>query len=396
MSDSKIFDGIVERLTVPGRSDGPLSGLTFVAKDNFDVAGHRTGGGVPDWKRTHQPAEETAPAVADLLDAGATLTGKSCMDELAFALDGINMHYGIAANPNLPGHIPGGSSSGSASAVASGLCDFALGTDTAGSVRVPGAFCGVLSMRPTHGRISTKGIVPLGPSFDTVGWFSRDCDSFVKCGEVLLRESAGKSGPSKVRMVSNCLDLLDSKLHQPFLAASRKLGLQISADPVTLPPEALEEWVGLLDVIRSFEAWQFFGNWIEQTNPSMQDVIKKRFLNCARFSESEMLAARSGQSKVIAFLDGLLEDQVLCIPTVFNWPLPCGTSEEELAAHRKNNLRLNIIAGAGGLPQVNIPVPLEGYSCLFGLSLLARRGADAMLLYLARQAVHELQNSTVV
>ena len=129
-------------------SDGPLSGMTFGVKDLLDVAGVPTGAGNPDWRRTHAVPERTAPSVARLLDAGARLVGKTITDELAWDLDGENAHHGTPVNVAAPGRIPGGSSSGSAAATAAGLCDFAIGTDTGGSVRLPASFCGLYGIRP--------------------------------------------------------------------------------------------------------------------------------------------------------------------------------------------------------------------------------------------------------
>ncbi|MDP6620082.1 MAG: amidase family protein, partial [Nitrospinota bacterium] len=159
---------------LPGKAGGPLAGLRFAVKDLYDVEGHVTGRGNPDWLATHGPAESTAPAVARLVEAGATMIGKTITDELAFSLFGENFHYGTPVNTRAPDRVPGGSSSGSASAVAGGLVDFAVGSDTGGSVRVPASFCGILGIRPTHGRISLEGCMPLAPSLDTVGWFAND------------------------------------------------------------------------------------------------------------------------------------------------------------------------------------------------------------------------------
>ena len=157
-----------------GASAGPLAGLSFAAKDIFDVAGAVTGCGNPDWAATHAAAAEDSWAVARLLPAGARLVGKTITDELAYSLNGQNAHYGTPTNPNGPGRIPGGSSSGSASAVAGGVVDFALGSDTGGSVRIPASYCGIFGLRPTHGRLPLDGVMPLAPSFDTLGWFARD------------------------------------------------------------------------------------------------------------------------------------------------------------------------------------------------------------------------------
>ena len=173
-------------IDIAGAARGPLAGLAFAAKDIFDVAGRVTGCGNPDWARSHGPAGETAPAIRALLEAGAALRGKTVTDELAYSLNGQNFHYGTPANVNAPGRIPGGSSSGSASAVAGGLVDVALGSDTGGSVRVPASYCGTYGIRPSHGRLALDGIMPLAPSFDTVGWFARDPAVLCRVGEVLF------------------------------------------------------------------------------------------------------------------------------------------------------------------------------------------------------------------
>ena len=131
------------RVHIEGRPGGPLSGLTFAAKDLFDVAGHPTGGGNPDWARANPIPTRHAWAVQRLLDAGATLIGKTITDEVSLGIVGENAFYGTPINSRAPDRVPGGSSSGSAAAVAAGLCDTALGTDTGGSVRVPASFCGL-------------------------------------------------------------------------------------------------------------------------------------------------------------------------------------------------------------------------------------------------------------
>ena len=175
-------------VTLSHTREGPLSGLTFGAKDIYDIAGHRTGFGSPDWLRTHPEAARTAPVVQQLLDAGADMVGKTHTDELTFSLNGENAHYGTPVNVNAPGRIPGGSSSGSAAAVAGGLVDFALGSDTGGSVRAPASFCGIYGIRPTHGRVSLEGACPLSRSLDTAGWFARDPDIMERVGAVLFGE----------------------------------------------------------------------------------------------------------------------------------------------------------------------------------------------------------------
>src|SRR5262245_33450969 len=209
----RAFDGIVRTLRLAGAASGPLAGTTFVAKDLYDVRGWRTGGGNPDWERTHEPATETAPAVVRLLEAGASLIGKSCTDELAFSLDGINVHYGTPLNPRFPDRLPGGSSSGSVSAVAAGLCDFALGSDTSGSIRVPASYCGVYGFRSSHGAVAIDGVVPLAPAFDTVGWLARDARMLARSGRVLLGHEGAlaASGFTALHVVDDAFALVDPR-----------------------------------------------------------------------------------------------------------------------------------------------------------------------------------------
>ena len=183
---------------IAGIEGGPLSGLTFAAKDIFDVAGHVTGCGNPHWRATHGPAVTNAWVVQTLVDAGATMVGKTITDELTRGIFGENMHYGTPVNPRAPGRVPGGSSSGSASAVAGGLVDFALGSDTGGSVRVPSSFCGLYGLRPTHGRIPLEGMLLQAPSFDTIGWFARDAETFARVGREVLPAGVGAPRPRRL------------------------------------------------------------------------------------------------------------------------------------------------------------------------------------------------------
>ena len=208
---------------LPGKAGGPLSGLRFAVKDLYDVEGHVTGCGNPDWLATHEPAESTAPAVTRLVEAGATMIGKTITDELAFSLFGENFHYGAPVNTRAPDRVPGGSSSGSAAAVAGGLVDFAVGSDTGGSVRVPASFCGILGIRPTHGRISIEGCMPLASTFDTVGWFANDPELLERVGRVLLDEPAGSKQPGRggVLIAEDAFDLLEPSSRDPV---SRALG----------------------------------------------------------------------------------------------------------------------------------------------------------------------------
>src|SRR5437763_8002708 len=186
------------RIHIEGRPRGPLSGLTFAAKDLFDVAGVPTGGGNHDWPIGRPIPTKHSWAVQTLLDAGATLIGKTITDEVSLGILGENAFDGTPLNVRAPGRVPGGSSSGSAAAVAAGLCDTALGTDTGGSVRVPASFCGLYGIRPTHGRIDVAGMMAQAPTSDTTGWYARDAATFAKVSAVMLGEEIPAELPRRL------------------------------------------------------------------------------------------------------------------------------------------------------------------------------------------------------
>src|SRR5262252_4073731 len=198
------------RIRIEGRPDGPLAGLTFAAKDLFDVAGHPTGGGNPDWAAHNPVPTRHAWAVARLLEAGATLIGKTITDEVSLGIVGENAFYGTPVNPRAPGRVPGGSSSGSAAAVAGGRCDTALGTDTGGSVRVPASFCGLYGIRPTHGRLPLDGMMPQAPSSDTTGWFARDTGTFARVSQVMLGEDLPRELPPRLIIAIDAFGFADA------------------------------------------------------------------------------------------------------------------------------------------------------------------------------------------
>src|SRR6202158_1774226 len=199
------------RVRIEGRAGGPLAGLTFAAKDLFDVAGVPTGGGNHDWPAGRPLPTRHSWAVQRLLDAGATLIGKTITDEVSLGILGENPFDGTPLNPKAPDRVPGGSSSGSASAVAQGLCDTALGTDTGGSVRVPASFCGLYGVRPTHGRLDLTGMMPQAPSSDTTGWFARDAGTFARVSEVMLGESVPIRLPTRLIVAVDAFGFADAE-----------------------------------------------------------------------------------------------------------------------------------------------------------------------------------------
>ena len=375
---------------IAGKATGPLAGLTFAAKDIFDVAGFVTGCGNPDWAKGHAPATRHAPTVQALLDAGAELIGKTVTDELAYSLNGQNFHYGTPTNVNAPGRIPGGSSSGSAAAVAGGLADTALGSDTGGSVRIPASYCGLFGLRPTHGRITLEGVMPLAPSFDTVGWFARDAATLRRVGGVLLDNPRINNGRGAARWQRLLLPedawALAVPAAQNALAPLVERLAQRLAPPEKLlaaGTDTLADWMWRFRHIQAREIMQTQGGWIAKAHPRFGLEIQERFDWAATITEVEAASARDHREAFARRLAGLLgDDALLCLPTAPGIAPLCGSTAAELVAHRAAVLSLTAIAGLARLPQVTLPLArVEG--CPLGLSLIAPAGCDGDLLAFA-------------
>jgi amidase len=367
-----------------GAAHGPLLGLTFAVKDIYDVAGHRTGFGSPDWLRTHRPAAQTAPVVQRLLDAGAHLIGKTHTDELTWSLTGENAHYGAPVNVNAPGRITGGSSSGSASAVASGRVDFAVGSDTGGSVRLPASFCGILGMRPTHGRIPLDGVCPLAPSFDTCGWFARDAEVFERVGRTLLRDDAPAPPPARLLIAQDAFEFAgETVAHALRAALDRVAALVGTPEPVTIGDEPLTRWIDYFRFLQGAEAWVCHGEWITREKPALGPGVKERFAWAATVPSQDITRARTRREEIAHRMAELLEGGiVLALPSAPAISLLRNSPPNVLDDLRARALPILCIAGLARLPQVSLPLAkLEG--CPLGLSLIAARGNDTLLLELA-------------
>lgn len=374
-------------IALRGAGVGPLAGLTMGVKDLFDIAGHRTGFGNPDWLRTHPPATETAAAVKMMLDAGADMLGKTHTDELAYSLSGENVHYGTPLNPRCPDRVPGGSSCGSVSAVAAGLVDFALGSDCGGSVRLPASYCGVLGMRPTLGRIPMDGAVPFAASFDVAGWFAREADVFERVGGVLLDEDASPKPPHRILIADDALALVERKVAD---ALERAVGLITSAvsnhERGTVSPEGLDRWMDVFRIVQGSEIWANHRDWIAQTKPVIAKAIQERLTIASKLKPDAIAAAKSKHAAIRAHLDALIgEGDVLVLPTSPRIAPLKGTEQHALeVTYRYQAMCLLCISGLGGLPQISLPLATLD-DCPLGLSIIGRRGSDRALLRLAVQ-----------
>ena len=368
-----------------GAANGPLAGLTFAAKDIFDVAGYVTGGGNPDWQATHAVATHTAWAVQVLVDAGATMVGKTITDEITRGILGENAHYGTPVNPRAPERVPGGSSSGSAAATAGGLVDFALGSDTGGSVRVPASFCGLYGLRPTHGRMPLDGLLLQAPSYDTIGWFARDADLFARVGTVLLQSGLPAACPSRLVIAEDAFEVADPAVVQALLPFVDRLASRIgNSTTVRLAPEGLAAWSDQQQVLQGREAWETAQDWIDRVNPRFSFEVTERYLMARSYTDADVAAATVQRDAIRQRLDTVLADgAVLCLPTT---PAPAPRRGERMSARRNLRARVSMltcIAGTSGRPQINLPLAEVG-GLPVGLSLLGARGADAVLLAFAR------------
>ncbi|MCR4282844.1 MAG: amidase [Bauldia sp.] len=371
---------------VPNAPDGPLAGLTFAVKDIYDVAGYVTGCGSPEKRAETPPATRHAPVVKALLDAGARFAGKTHTAELAFSLDGRNEHYGTPINPAAAGRVPGGSSSGSAAAVAAGLGDFALGSDTGGSVRGPASFCGIIGLRPTYGRIDIGGTMPLAPIFDTVGWFARTIDVYGRVGAVLLGEDVDGPPLSRMIVADDAFALLEGDAERSALQpAVAGVARHLTSDGgVTVWPEGLDALQKIYRTMQGREAWRAHGPWIESRKPELNPAVKVRFAAASRVTDVDYDDAKAKRIAVMRRVHDLVgKDRVMVLPTMPGIAPRLDASEEAFERFRSLAIPSLAIAGLSGLPQISLPLAVSrGYP--LGLSLIGPPGRDRALIEVAR------------
>ena len=372
---------------VPHAGTGPLSGLCFAAKDLFDVAGYPTGGGQPFVLAMSGIKTRTATAVQQLLDAGARFVGKTVTDELAFSMNGNNAHFGAPINGAAPQRISGGSSSGSASAVSNRLCDFALGSDTGGSVRAPANHCGLYGIRPTHGRISLEGALDLAPSLDTCGYFARDVHTFARVSGVLLGPDTAVL-PERIRLLKplDVWALLDDAVttaQAPPLA--RLQGALGQAQPTQGLLDDFDSMYWSFRHIQGREAWMVNGPLIERFCPPLGPGVAERFAWSKTVTDNQLARASAFRERFRSHLAALLgTDGVLLLPTLPDIAPLCIDDGAALESYRNRSIQMLCIAGLSGFPQITLPLG-ERLGAPLGLSLLGPAGTDAALVRLAER-----------
>ena len=376
---------------VPHASTGPLSGLSFAVKDIYHVKGYPTSGGQPMLLALWGIQDRTAPVVQSLLDAGARFVGKTVTDELAFSMNGQNAHFGAPINGAVAERISGGSSSGSASAVSHRLCDFALGSDTGGSVRAPASHCGLVGMRPSHGRISLQDCMALSPSLDTCGWFARDVPTFARVAQVLLGEDA-QLLPERVRLLAPAE--MWSLATPGALKALKPVRQTVEqclgkAKPVRILLEDLDRMYWHFRAIQGREAWDVHGAFLQRFRPVLGAAVAQRFDWSAQVSDAQVAQARAFRDRWRSHMHELLgTDGVLLMPTMPDVAPWIRQTDAELEDYRNRATRLLSIAGMAGLPQVTLPLARHQDAPL-GISLVGPEGSDRSLVQLAEQ-IHRM------
>ena len=367
-----------------GPEGRPLSDLKYAAKDIFDVAGFVTGGGNPDWKATQPPADQHAWIVETLLNAGATMVGKTHTDELTRGILGENAHYGTPINPRALGRVPGGSSSGSAAAVAGGLVDFALGSDTGGSVRIPASFCGLWGLRPTHDRIPLEGILKQASSYDTIGWFTRDATTYAQVAQIVFQTSIPDSSPARIIIAQDLFDEADENVSAALLPIAEKIAAMVgSSATVKLAPNGLAEWSAQQNVLQSKEAWDTVKDWVDQVNPRFSFWVSERYQFAINLTDAQINEAAAVRDSLRIRMDEVFADGgFLCLPTAVV-PAPLRGLPASAKKDVQSRLsRLTCIAGTTGRPQLSMPLG-EVNGMPVGISIMGDRGSDEQLINFA-------------
>ncbi|ROO90145.1 amidase/aspartyl-tRNA(Asn)/glutamyl-tRNA(Gln) amidotransferase subunit A [Actinocorallia herbida] len=368
-------------LDPPAPSGGPLDGVRVAVKDNIDVAGWPTGAGNPVWLAEHATPTEDAEVVTRLRRAGASLVGKAHMDELAYSLAGTNIHYGSPRNPLAPGRYTGGSSSGCASAVASGAADVGLGTDTAGSIRVPAAFTGLYALRPSHARVPATGVLPLAPTFDVPAVLARDAVVLARVASALLDPPAQQTCALEWLLLPDDLwaevPAPVRAAYEPVLGRLREL-LKADRTPLFKRPSHWHDAVAAFTTVQGHEAWRLLGPWVESTTPAFGPSVAARFTYASRLTDHDLAPAREKADHAAATLRTRLRGSVLAVPTAPFTPPFLG---EEFP--RAKLLPYTCLASLAAAPAVTLP--LATFDDLpLGLTLISQPSTDEDLLALTR------------
>jgi len=370
------------RCVIRGAGKGSLEALTFAVKDNIDVMGYKTGGGNPYWASTAKQAFTSCYIVDELLNAGASLMGKTITEELAFSLIGNNKHFGSPRNGASPLRFTGGSSSGSASVVSCGEVDFALGTDTAGSIRVPASNCGLYGFRPSYGYIDMQGVLPLASSFDTLGWMSSDITVLAQVTNVLVPNSV-KHSFTGYWLYEPALTFLTDELKTLFLEGLHHSTLPCLGNVATPTcwTKDNQAVVQAFCALQAKEAWEQYKDWLQDIpENTLADDISARFYIGKEVNEKTLQVSQQWRKKTIIEFETLIDEYgVLAIPTVSKAAPYLEATPKQLQSYRENIIQITCLSSLTGLPEITLPLMSQGDAHL-GISLIGRRGEDKALV----------------
>lgn len=384
--------------TVSGRLLGPLTGLTFAVKDLFDLEGAPTGAGSPEYLARARPARRSARAVQECLDAGGKCVGKTVMDEFAYSIAGRSARYGSPLNAAAPERLAGGSSSGSASAVAAGLADFALATDTGGSTRCPASQCGLIGLRPTWGRGSLEGCRPLAPSFDTCGLLAKSMKAFRRAFAVLYGPDEGPL-PARPRLLlpADAWAAVPQELCEVFSRPlSEARALWGKEEEARLSPCPLGRAAEAFRHLQAAEAWRSWGSFIERERPALGPGVRERFAFAREAASEDPRPWREERSRIKAFLDEELAGGGLLVFPTLPGPGPLrSASDADMERFRASAFALLSPAGLAGLPSLSLPLgTLQGAPV--GLTLLGPAGCDEWVLRCGCELMESLERPRVL
>lgn len=391
--DFQSSNAFVELFEIAPYTSGALDGLRFAVKDNIDIRDRFTSYGSKPWSEAHPRAAYHAVCVEQLLMAGARCVGKTIADEFTYSLDGESYFYGTPVNPRAPDRIPGGSSSGSASAVACGLVDFALGTDCGGSIRIPASLCGVFGMRPSLHRISEAGVLPFAPSVSTVGVLAQNLPVLRQAMRVLLRSHDAALPPVKnIYLVKEAFALADPAIQN---ALSECIAHLSTFPNITVASISLRDITGLdvslkscnedaLRVLQTAEIANTIGGWIQENGPEQGPNFQAGYRNVEQFDRSTMSDAlnlcEALFSRVAAFTQ---PGDVFCYPTA---PVLApkrgtltGSNLNSVLDYYGRTMAVTSFAGVARLPEITIPLA-QVNGIPVGLSLAAGHYQDEFLL----------------
>lgn len=355
-------------------------GLSVAVKDSIDIAGYPTRGGSAALADA-PPATANAEVVDRLLAAGCRIVGKANMHELAYGVTGVNGWTGTPENPLYPGHVPGGSSSGSAAAVAARLCDVAIGSDTGGSIRTPAACCGVFGFKPSFGRVSRVGAHPARSSLDCIGPFARDMATIERAMAILDPAFEPAAAPAGFRLARVAIDA-DPAVRAALDAALAALG----APPTEVELSGFGAAFDANIAIIGAETWAAFGHLT--AGDAMGADVKARLLNASRVTPAQVDAAERVRTTFRAAVDAALDGvDALVLPTMPMLPPTFAAAQDAAAAIRLTALARQF--NLSGHPALSIPIPTAG-DLPAGLQLVGRIGEDAALCALGRRIAEQL------